>query len=1605
MRALVAVAVLAAVVVQGLTSVPKPAEAAFNNPFPADEFGLPIENIRANENLFVTGTSDVQGGRVCVVRPGATGNCDNPAWGTPNVVVSIGTLTTLIEAAPLRTGSWQIQSDTKVAGEWVQNTTSDTFRVLPCNGGCDTRIAAAQATRWKAAAFVHTRGAVQVCSAFGAADLASASQGLLQGVNRASVKDANEAANTYSVSGRGFVGTLVGVGAIALGFEIPDPLGTHAKALQLLRDVSCTISLMYQDIVNDPPDHNYAQVFIPTFASVDTLPDPGDSDLITLLDRQDKYGAAALHAYERYLGAVEDDNDPGICRQAQAVADNSYGQRTAMRDTAAELRRFAAKAATDPALQGVVATSARKADLVTVYERVRASGFTATETANLVALGFSTADIALIRDSFDADISQLPADKTMAQILTAWADQLTDQSEPFDDFGREAEQVAQAVCGVNLKPQANAQTVAVAQNKPSTITLTGSDPEAQPITYAVTSNPAHGTLSGTAPNLTYTPAAGYLGNDSFTFTTNDGNASSLPATVTLVVAAPVNRPPVANAQSVSVFQDEAKAITLAGTDPDGDSLTYAVTTNPTHGTLTGTAPSLTYTPAAGYAGPDNLAFTVSDATLTSAPATVTITVAANRPPTAPSPTLRIVPGLAKAFTLPGYDPDNRPVTQAVTSNPTHGTVTGTAPNLTYAADATYSDTDALTYTVSDGVTTSTGTITFVPEVVAARNDLLTVQGSQVIDVTINDFPLGATVVDVTAPGHGTLSCSPYGVCLYVAAPGYLGPDIFSYTLRVGPNESTATVAVTVQAPPLVAAGKPSAGDDVLQTASGTPGTVDVLSNDTGDGMLTAEPSDGEHGTVTCTEAGRCTYTPSDGAFVGFDVFTYTLANGTDVDTGLVRVRVGSTLTGLAVAGDPAGSASSVVPGGMAGWVTRRANDGPVETGLARSGPITATPSGPHGYVADGARAADGWSLSVDGDVVSATPGPDALIGNQATSVLPRPLPPISQGTGGDGHVPILVGSKVFAFFHHQYPTRVTCVDRSTGQLCPGYPKTLAVGGGQNPGPGAIVGTQIWTHLTGRINVTSGLFCWDTATDQTCGLVVNRPGTGIWIGTAPLLVAKRLWFATGDGKLRCVDPATSAPCGAAPIDTDITFGADAGDIVNHGTKVYVSDYTKANCVDIATGERCPGWPDGGRNLAGNLVRSHDGTSGAIDGVCGVRLAMNCVRDSDPTTVVTTNVGWASLELTASLSVEAEAGTRTFWASLYVAGLGCFDWSTMALCSGLAFDRSGYSSFDIGRKSLPTGYGAVWDGSCAVALGDPGRIFTMDFEGNSPCTSLDSGAAPLKIDLRRQRFDQEVGDATWHQVRVFDADLTAGTDFTSFLVTIRDAGTGEVVLSREMVGTDGTLDLSAIDADLHPSLTVGATSRSVDGGAAWADGHAPKVQLIWNADAAPLAFRTVAPACPTERVVAVTSVSGESSARGELPLAAAPESCNPTTTTTTTTTTPTTTTTTTTTTVPTDTTTTTAPNGTTTTTSLAGPSTSTTPLSTSSPSGQRGAFVDRPIVASTGSPTNPSATGPASAPSTPLARTGTDSGVLAVLGAFALVLGAVFLSASRRRRTAG
>ena len=100
-------------------------------------------------------------------------------------------------------------------------------------------------------------------------------------------------------------------------------------------------------------------------------------------------------------------------------------------------------------------------------------------------------------------------------------------------------------------------------------------------------------------------------------------------------AAPINRPPAAQAQSVQTDRDVPLNITLAGTDPDDDAPLTFTAAQPAHGVVSGSGATVTYTPAAGFTGADSFTFTVSDGQATSAPATVSITVTDVVPPDRP----------------------------------------------------------------------------------------------------------------------------------------------------------------------------------------------------------------------------------------------------------------------------------------------------------------------------------------------------------------------------------------------------------------------------------------------------------------------------------------------------------------------------------------------------------------------------------------------------------------------------------------------------------------------------------------------------------------------------------------------------------------------------------------------------------------------------------------------------------------------------------------------------------------------------------------------------------------------------------------------------------
>jgi hypothetical protein len=335
------------------------------------------------------------------------------------------------------------------------------------------------------------------------------------------------------------------------------------------------------------------------------------------------------------------------------------------------------------------------------------------------------------------------------------------------------------------------------------LTLPARDLEGSTLNYTVV-NPTHGTLGGSAPDLTYTPDTLYQGSDSFTFTVEAAGITSATGTVFLTVT---NMAPVADDQSISTTPGAAVDFTLSGSDSDGPgTLTYIITSQPTKGTLVVTnAPNATYTPTSeSYIGEDSFTFVVNDGWEDSAPATVSITIS-NLPPVAVPQTYSTPRNEPVDITLTATDTDGPSnLTYTVLSTPLVGSLDGEAPNLTYSPDLNYTGVQSFTFQVFDGqdysdVATNTINIYNIPPVadtITAFTDpdtpvdiLLT--GSDPDDSGTLEFFVDAE------PVHGVLSgTTPY--LTYTPTNGFTGSDIFTYYASdQETNGAPATVLISV----------------------------------------------------------------------------------------------------------------------------------------------------------------------------------------------------------------------------------------------------------------------------------------------------------------------------------------------------------------------------------------------------------------------------------------------------------------------------------------------------------------------------------------------------------------------------------------------------------------------------------------------------------------------------------------------------------------------------------------------------------------------------------------------------------------------------------------
>ena len=168
-----------------------------------------------------------------------------------------------------------------------------------------------------------------------------------------------------------------------------------------------------------------------------------------------------------------------------------------------------------------------------------------------------------------------------------------------------------------------------------------------------------------------------------------------------------NSQPIAGPATLTTQEDTPKSITLAGSDEDGDQLTYGVVTPPIHGKLSGTAPELIYNPIMNFHGTDSFTFKVNDGEIDSKTATITITVEpVNDQPKANDDALKAeedTPVATIDVLANDTDVDGDRLVVINATQGKNGSVTiGADSTLAYTPAGNFSGTDTFTYTLSDG---------------------------------------------------------------------------------------------------------------------------------------------------------------------------------------------------------------------------------------------------------------------------------------------------------------------------------------------------------------------------------------------------------------------------------------------------------------------------------------------------------------------------------------------------------------------------------------------------------------------------------------------------------------------------------------------------------------------------------------------------------------------------------------------------------------------------------------------------------------------------------------------------------------------------------------
>ncbi|GAL35946.1 fibronectin type III domain protein [Vibrio maritimus] len=511
---------------------------------------------------------------------------------------------------------------------------------------------------------------------------------------------------------------------------------------------------------------------------------------------------------------------------------------------------------------GVFAVSVSKQDSTSNYQTL-IDGITYRNTAENIVTGTRTISITELVDSGGSDGDNLNSNSSLSLTSTL------------------------PIVGVNDDPSITiGNQLSTDEDNNQTLSFNFSDADGDTVTATEKSAPSHGEIAISGTDIVYTPTANYNGSDSFTITLTDGNGYTVDKTINVTVSSVNDEPSITIASTLTTDEDNNQTLSFNFSDVDGDTVTAAEKSAPSHGEIAINGTDIVYTPTANYNGSDSFTITLTDGNGYTVDKTINVTVSSvnDEPSITIASTLTTDEDNNQTLSFNFSDVDGDTVTATEKSAPSHGEIAINGTDIVYTPTANYNGSDSFTITLTDGngytvdktINVTVSSINDEPSITIASTLTTDEDNNQTLSFNFSDVD-GDTVTatEKSAPSHGEIAINGTDI-VYTPTANYNGSDSFTITLTDGNGYTVdKTINVTVSSvndePSITIASTLTTDEDNNQTLSFNFSDVD------GDTVTATEKSAPSHGEIAI-DGTDIVYTPTAN-YNGSDSFTITLTDG------------------------------------------------------------------------------------------------------------------------------------------------------------------------------------------------------------------------------------------------------------------------------------------------------------------------------------------------------------------------------------------------------------------------------------------------------------------------------------------------------------------------------------------------------------------------------------------------------------------------------------------------------------------------------------------------------------------------------------------------------